>query len=66
MSVNDASIIVIDDCTVMPQIVALLTDDSRGVINNRNFVYSKGQRCLLGDDFLTICFIFAKSQMRLF
>jgi len=65
MSVNDASIIVIDDCTMMPQIVALLTDDSWGVINNRNFVYSKGQRCRLGD-LLTICFIFAKSQMRLF
>ncbi len=36
MSVNDASEIIIEDSRVMPQIVASLTEDSRGVINNYN------------------------------
>ena len=35
MSVNDASWIVIDDSRVMLQIVASLTDDSRGMIYER-------------------------------
>ncbi len=34
--INDASVIVIDDSRVTLQIVAPLTDDSRGVIYNRN------------------------------
>jgi hypothetical protein len=36
MSVNDASSIVIDDSRVMLQIVAQLTDDSRGIIYDFN------------------------------
>ncbi len=36
MSVNDASKIIIEDSRVMLQIVAPLTDNSRGVIYNRN------------------------------
>ena len=36
MSGNDISRIVIDDSRVLLQIVASLTDDSRGVIYNRN------------------------------
>ncbi len=36
MSVNDASCIVIDDSRVMLQIVASLTDDSRGMIYECN------------------------------
>ncbi len=36
MIVNDASGIIIDDSTVMLQIVAPLTDDSTGVIYDRN------------------------------
>ncbi len=36
MSVNDASRIVIDNSRVMLQIVASLTDNSIGVIYNRN------------------------------
>jgi hypothetical protein len=36
MTVNDASKIVIDNSRVMLQIVASLTDDSRGVIYNCN------------------------------
>jgi hypothetical protein len=36
MSVNDTSRIIIDDSRVMLQIVASLTDDSRGVIYNHN------------------------------
>jgi hypothetical protein len=36
MSVNDASRIVIDDCRVMLQILASLTDDYRGIIYNCN------------------------------
>jgi hypothetical protein len=36
MSVNDASRIIIDDSRVMPQIVASLTDDSRGIIYDSN------------------------------
>ena len=41
MSVNDNSRIVIDSSRVMLQIVASLTDDSRGVNYNRNvFIYT--------------------------
>jgi len=36
MSVNDTSMIVIDDCRVSLQIVASSTDDSRGIIYNCN------------------------------
>jgi hypothetical protein len=36
MSVNDASRILIDDSTVMLQIVASLTGDSRGIIYDCN------------------------------
>ncbi len=36
MSVNDASRIVIDESRLMLQIVASLTDDSKGVIYNYN------------------------------
>ncbi len=36
MSVNDASKIAIDNSRVMTQIVASLTNNSRGVIYNRN------------------------------
>ncbi len=36
MSVNDASRNVIDDSRVMLEIVAQLTDNSRGIIYNRN------------------------------
>ena len=36
MSVNDASRIVIDDSRVMLQIVASLTEDSRGIKYNSN------------------------------
>jgi len=36
MSINDASGIVIDDYRVMLQIVASLTDDSTGLIYDRN------------------------------
>ncbi len=36
MSVNDTCRIVIDDSRVMLQIVASLTDDSRGIIYDRN------------------------------
>ncbi len=36
MSVNVASEIIIEDSRVMPQIVASLTEDSRGVIYNQN------------------------------
>jgi hypothetical protein len=36
MSVNDASRILMDNYTVMLQIVVSFTDDSRGVIYNRN------------------------------
>ncbi len=36
MSVNDASRIIIDDSGVMLQIVASLTNDSRGIIYDRN------------------------------
>ncbi len=36
MSVNDACRIVIDDSKVMLQIVASLTDDSRGIIYDSN------------------------------
>ncbi len=36
MSVNDASRIVIDDFRVMLQIVASLTDNSRGIIYDNN------------------------------
>jgi hypothetical protein len=36
MSINDASIIVIDDFRVMLQIVASLTDNSRGIIYDNN------------------------------
>ncbi len=38
MSENDASGIVIDDSRVMLQIVVSLTDDSRGIIYNKNMV----------------------------
>jgi hypothetical protein len=45
MSVNDASMIIIDDSTVMLPIVASLTDDSKGVIYNCNMfiVLAAGQ-----------------------
>ncbi len=36
MSVRDAYRIVIDDFRVMLQNVVSLTDDSRGIMNNRN------------------------------
>ncbi len=36
MSVNDAIRFVTDDCRKTPQIVASLTDNSRGVIYDRN------------------------------
>ncbi len=36
MSVNDASMVVIDDSRAMLQIVASLTDDSGGIICDRN------------------------------
>jgi hypothetical protein len=36
MSVNDASKIVIDDHRLLLQIVASITDNSRGVIYDRN------------------------------
>ncbi len=36
MSVNDASKIIIDNSRVMKKIVASLTNNSRGVIYNRN------------------------------
>jgi hypothetical protein len=36
MSINDASIIVIDDFRVMLQIVASLTDNSRGIVYDPN------------------------------
>jgi hypothetical protein len=36
MSVNDASRIVIDDSIVMLQIVASLTDSSKGIVYYRN------------------------------
>ncbi len=38
MSVNDTSRIMIENSSVMLQIVASLTDDSRGVIYNRNML----------------------------
>jgi hypothetical protein len=38
MSVNDASRIVIDDSRVMLQIVASLTDNSRGIIYDHNML----------------------------
>ncbi len=44
MSKNDASRIVIHDLRVMLQIVASLTDNSRGVIYD-NKVYSTGHWC---------------------
>ncbi len=36
MSVNDTTMIVIDDSRVMLQIVASLTKDSRGIIYDQN------------------------------
>ena len=36
MSVNDASRIVIDDSRVTPQIIASLSDNSRGIIHDQN------------------------------
>jgi hypothetical protein len=42
MSVNDTSRIVIDSSRVMLPIVATLTDDSRGVIYNRNMFIVQG------------------------
>ncbi len=43
MSVNDASRIVIDNSRVMLQILASLTDNSRGIIYNRNlFIVQAG------------------------
>ncbi len=36
MSVNDTTMIIIDDSRVMLQIVAPLTEDSRGVIYDQN------------------------------
>ncbi len=42
MSENDASRIVIDDSRVMLQIVASLTDNSRGVINDCKYAYNPG------------------------
>ncbi len=44
MSVNDASRIVINDSKVMLQIVASLTDDSRGIVYDHNMfiVQAKG------------------------
>ncbi len=46
MNVNDASRIVIDDSRVTLQIVASLTDDSRGIIYDRNvfMVQPTGQK----------------------
>ena len=38
MSVNDASRIVIDDSRMMLQIVASLTDNSKGIIYNGNML----------------------------
>jgi hypothetical protein len=38
MSENDASRIIIDDSRVMLQIVASLTDDSRGIIFTNMFI----------------------------
>jgi hypothetical protein len=38
MNVNDASRIVIDDCRMMLQIVASLTDNSKGIIYNGNML----------------------------
>jgi hypothetical protein len=38
MNVNDASRIVIDDSRMMLQIVASLTDNSRGIIYNGNML----------------------------
>jgi len=42
MSVNDTSMSLIEDSRVMLQIVATLTDDSRGVIYNRNMFIVQG------------------------
>jgi hypothetical protein len=44
MSVNVASTIVIDDSRVMLQIVASLTDDSRGIIYDGNMFYITGHK----------------------
>jgi hypothetical protein len=42
MSVNDTSRIMIENSSVMLQIVASLTDDSRGVIYDRNMLIGTG------------------------
>ena len=54
MSENDASRIIIDDSRVMLQIVASLTDDSRGVIYNRNVFYSRGHKSELTASFYQV------------
>ncbi len=46
MSVNDASRIVIDDSRVRFQIVASLTDDSKGIIYNRNMFRVQANRVI--------------------
>jgi hypothetical protein len=50
MSVNDSSRIIIGDSRVTIRVVASLSDDSRGVIYDRN-VYSTGQRVWIGKTF---------------
>ncbi len=48
MSVNDTSMIIIDDTRVMLQTVASLTDDSRGVIYDRSmFIEQATGQCLV-------------------
>jgi len=44
MSVNDTSKIIIDDSRAMLQIVASLTDDSRGIIYTRNMFIVQATR----------------------
>jgi len=43
MSVNDTSRIAIDNSTAMLQIVVSLTDDSRGIIYDRNMFIAQAQ-----------------------
>ncbi len=56
MSVNDASRITVDNSRVMFQIVASLSDDSRGIIYDRNMFIVQAPDCLvlqfLGEEIL--------------
>ncbi len=53
MSENDESRIIIDDSRVTLQIVASLTDDSRGVIYDHNMIIVQATGCPLSILFTT-------------